>query len=226
MRQQLGNIMQKNTQFLYWLCRLGKWGGLFFVVFSTTHTFALMPFADSGKLVRPKKFEVSLHTQFISKENETDFNVIAHFDEGFPNRKAMNIRYVLGGGEYGLLLGSFLKWIPFPDYKYQPAVGASIGISYNMLNLSTHYIALHLRPLISKEFETVVGKFIPYLAFPGSIRIKNFSEVQFPLRFAFGIRGELFFIHFHKFELNIEFSTDFAQFTPSYFSVGVFTYWK
>ena len=62
--------MQKNTQFLYWLCRLGKWGGLFFVVFFTTHTFALMPFADSGKLVRPKKFEVSYTRSLFLKNME------------------------------------------------------------------------------------------------------------------------------------------------------------
>ena len=217
--------MRKNIQFIYWIYKIGKWGGFFSILFFTTHTFAIIPFVDSGKLLRPKKFEVSLHTQFISKEDATYFNVIAQFDEGLPQRRSLNMRYILGGGEYGFLAGSFLKWIPFPDYKYQPAVGASAGISYNMFNLSTHYIALHLRPLLSKEFETVVGKFIPYIAFPGSIRFKNFTEIQFPIRFTFGIRGELFFIHFHKFELNLEFSTDLAKYTPSYFSIGVITYW-
>lgn len=217
--------MQKKNQSVYWLPKIGKWGGLFSTVFFTMHTFAIMPFVDSGKLIRPNKFEVSLHTLIISEKDNTSFNVIAHFDEGLPQRKDINIRYALGGGEHGFLAGSFLKWVPFPDYKYQPAIGASVGISYNIFNLDTHHVALHLRPFISKEFETVVGKFIPYITFPGSIRLKNFSEVQFPIRFTFGIRGELFFIHFHKFELNLEFSTDFAKYTPSYFSIGIITYW-
>ena len=217
--------MQKNTQFIYYLYKTGKWGGLFFTILFTAHTFAIMPFVDSGKLIRPRKFEVSLHTQLIYESSKIDFNVIAQFDEGLYQRRDLNMRYVLGGGEYGFLTGAFLKWIPFPDYKYQPAIGASVGISYNLFNLNTHHIAIHFRPLISKEFGTVVGTFIPYITFPGSIRINNFSKVQFPIRFTFGIRGELFFIHFHKIEMNLEFSTDLAKYTPSYFSIGVITYW-
>ena len=104
-------------------------------------------------------------------------------------------------------------------------MGASTGVVYNLFDVNTHYVSFHLRPFISKEVETVVGKFIPYIAFPGSIRIKNFSEVQFPLRVNFGIRGEIFFIHFHKLECNVEFSTSITKETPSYFSVGIITHW-
>lgn len=218
--------MQKKQQYgfrFFW--RWGKGLGLLFYFFSTTYTFAIVPFVDSGRLLRENKYEVSAHTYFISEKERVEFNIIAQFDEGFPNRRDVNIRYLVGGGEYGFLTGSFLKWVPFPDYRYQPAVGVSVGALYNLFNFNTHYVSLHLRPFISKEFETVVGKFIPYLAFPGSIRIKNFSEVQFPLRINFGLRGELFFIHFHKMEFNFEFSTDITKKTPSYFSVGIITHW-
>ncbi len=196
---------------------------LSFVCYSIPAT-ALTPFADSGKLLRPGKNEFSAHTQIISqKEEGTDFNFFMQMDESFLKRRDLNIRYFAGIGESGFLTGSFLKWVPFPDYQYQPAIGGGIGLSYNLLNTRTHYFSLHLRPLISKEFGTAVGKFIPYLAFPGSIRIENFSKVQFPLRISMGIRGELFFIHFHKFECNIEFSTDLRKTTASYFAIGVIT---
>ena len=220
-------LMRKKQQYtiVHLLRKWGKWSGILFCFFSTTYTFALVPFLDSGKLLRPKKYEISFHTYFISEKERTDFNLIAQFDEGLLQRRDVNMRYFIGGGEYGVLTGTFLKWIPFPDYKYQPAVGATVGISYNLFNLNTHYVSLHLRPLISKEFGTVVGKFIPYIAFPGSIRIKNFYEIQFPLRITFGIRGELFFIHFQKLECNVEFSTDITKATPSYFSIGIITHW-
>lgn len=205
--------------------KIYKWTGVILCVFLSGHTFALVPFVDSGKLLRKGKNEISLHTQLISGTKGIDINVIGQFDEGFSHRKDMNIRYFLGIGESGGIIGSHLKWVPFPDYKYQPALGTSVGMSYNYFNKNTHYISLYLRPLISKEFGTVVGKFIPYLAFPSSIRIKNFSKVQFPLRFTVGIRGELFFIHFHKFELNLEFSTDLTKNTASYFVIGIITQW-
>ena len=222
-----GDLMNKKFPYywIHYIYKLCQWGGLLFFTFLNTYAFGLTPFVDNGNLLRPEKYEISIHTQFVSQKEEIDFNVVAQFDEGFPYRRDINMRYFIGFGEYGFLTGSFLKWIPFPDYRYQPAIGASVGISYNLFNLNTHYVSLYLRPLISKEFGTVVGIFIPYIALPSSIRIKNFSAVQFPVRIAFGIRGELFFIHFHKFDANIEISMDLTKATPSYFGIGLITSW-
>ncbi|MDE0119844.1 MAG: hypothetical protein OXM55_07545 [Bdellovibrionales bacterium] len=207
--------------------RLGVWGVLLYFTFSGVYSVALVPFIDSGKLLRPGKFEVSLYTQMISRTKETDFNVFVQLDEGFFNHQNVNARYFIGIGESGALMGSFLKWILFPDYKYQPAVGASVGLAYQLFqfDLKSHYFNFYLRPFLSKEIETVVGKFIPYVAFPGNIRIKNFSQVQFPLRISLGMRGELFFIHFHKFDFNFEFSTDLTGATAPYFIIGAITQW-
>ncbi len=209
------------------LSRLGVWGVLWVFTFSGMYSVALVPFIDSGQLLRPGKFEVSLHTQMISRTKGTDFNVFVQLDEGFFDRQNINARYFIGIGESGALMGSFLKWILFPDYKYQPAVGASVGLAYQLFkfDLNSHYFNFYLRPFLSKEIETVVGKFIPYIAFPGSIRIKNFSQVQFPLRISLGMRGELFFINFHKFDFNFEFSTDITGATVSYFTIGAITRW-
>ena len=230
--------MRKSTQLYWvdffcgwgkklWLNGLGKWSMFLFLTFSGMYAVALVPFVDSGKLLRPGKFEVSAHTQVISQTEATDVNVFIQLDEGFLNRKDINARYFLGVGESGVLVGSFLKWIPFPDYRLQPAMGVSVGLAYQLFkfNLNAHYFNFYLRPFLSKEIETVVGKFIPYIAFPGSIRIKNFSQVQFPLRISVGMRGELFFISFHKFDFNFEFSTDITRATASYFTVGLITRW-
>ena len=206
---------------LAWFCRLLP----VLVCFVCQSAVALAPFVDSGKILRPGKSEVSFHTQIISKKEERQFNVILQLDENPLERRDVNLRYSIGAGEFGFLGGVFFKWVPFPDYKYQPALGASLGAVYNFVNVKSHYVDLHLRPFVSKDFETVVGKFVPYLAFPGSVRIKNFSKVQFPLRLTFGIRGELFFIHFHKLDFNAEFSTDLTKSTPSYFTFGVITHW-
>ena len=219
--------MQKKQQYAvfhsFW--KWGRYLGVLFCFVSTAYAFATVPFVDSGRILQSNKYEISAHAYFVSGEEKTEFNIMAQFDEGFFNRKDVNIRYILGGGEHGFLTGSFLKWVPFPDYKYQPALGASAGMVYNLFNVNTHYVSFHLRPFISKEVETVVGRFIPYIAFLGSIRIKNFSEVQFPLSCNFGIRGELFFLHFHKIEFNVEFSTSITEETPTYFSVGIITRW-
>ena len=204
-------------------CNKIKWGVLFAFVFLSAPVMAIVPFVDNGTLLRPGRNNISVHTQIISREEDLDFNGFLQLDEGFLRRRDFNVRYFIGFGESGFLTGYFFKWIPFPDYKHQPAIGASTGISYNWVNVDTHYVSLHLRPLISKEFPTVIGTFISYLAFPASIRINNFSKVEFPLRISIGIRGELFFIHFHKFDCNIEISADLTGATADYLSFGIIT---
>ena len=209
----------------YLVTRLLLAGGV--GMFFSPSSFATIPFMDSGFVLAPQKYEVSLHTQFITQDKKTTFNVIGQFDENPFQRKNFNLRYLIGGGESTFLAGSFFKWVPLTDYRYRPALGASVGVAYNYnwQDNKTHYVSLHFRPVISKELGTIVGKFIPYLAFPLSMEVKNFSELQFPGRLTVGLRGELFFIYFHKFEFNVEFSKDVLEKTPSYFTAGIITHW-
>ena len=186
---------------------------------------AFFPVAESGRLLYQERQEISAHTHFVFVPGGMDFNVLAHFDEGLWHRKDTTIRYAIGFGWSGLTLASFIKWIPFPDYRYQPAVGFSTGVLYNAVDTKTHNVSLIFRPLLSKDIETVVGKFTPYLALPLSVMVKNFSDFGFPIRLAFGLRGELFFIHFYKMDLNVEWGLGLTKGAVSYISVGLITDW-
>ena len=184
---------------------------------------AFFPVADSGRLLYRERQEIAVHSHFVFAEKGLDFNVLAHFDELLGKRKDTNIRYVLGFGWSGLALGSFIKWVPFPDYKYQPAMGVSAGALYHPSSTKTHYISLILRPLISKDISTIIGKFTPYLALPLSVQVKNLTQFDFPIRLAVGLRGELFFIHFHKIDLNLELGLSLTSQGSAYFNVGFIT---
>ena len=184
---------------------------------------AFFPVADSGRLLYQERQEVAMHSHFVFTPEGLDFNMLAHFDELLGERKDTNIRYVLGFGWSGLALGSFIKWIPFPDYRYQPAVGLSAGALYHPSSVEDHFISLILRPLISKDIGTVIGKFTPYLALPLSVQIKNFGDFSFPVRVAVGLRAELFFIHFRKIDLNTELGLSLKSEGNSYVSVGLIT---
>ena len=202
---------------------------LIFLSLFSWQSFSSFSVLDTGNLLQFRKFEISAHTQILIEKEDSYFNLITQFDESFFNRKDMNIRYLLGIGEYGLSGASFLKWIPFPDYQYQPAIGAIMGLSYRYNWGEDHFVGLHLRLLCSKELELSIGKWVPYIAVPVSIIIKNFKEVQYPIRWALGLRGEIPFIHFQKMEFNIEFSMDFKDLigmksaTPISLIIGVAT---
>ena len=208
----------KIKQLLYWI--------LTGFLFSPT-VFAITPFVDTGKLLRDDEKDISAHAiiHHLSTEKKTGFNLIFTLDHAYWNQKSLNMRYFLGGGTTGFNGGAFLKWVPFPNYKWQPAIGIASGGEYQFAGIKTHIIKLHVRPFISKKLDTSIGIFSPYLAFPISIDINNFTQVQTPLRFALGLKSEMFFIHFRKLFFNIEFSTALTGQSPFYFSIGVLTYW-
>ena len=186
--------------------------------------FSVIPFVDTGKLLRGGEIDISAHT-IIHQKEETGFNVMLALDHAHWSKDSLNMRYFLGGGTTLLHGGAFLKWVPFPDYKWQPAIGISNGIEYHFSGVKTHFVKLHIRPFISKEFNTPIGVFTPYLASPVSIDIKNFTQVQIPVRLAFGVKSEMIFIHFRKLFLYVELSADLTGATPFYASLGVLTYW-
>ena len=190
--------------------------------------FAVTPFVDTGKLLRDGEKDISAHAiiHHLSENKKTGFHLTLTLDHAHWSQKSLNMRYFLGGGTTSFNGGSFVKWVPFPDYKWQPALGIAGGGEYQFAGIKTHFIKFHLRPFISKKLYTAIGDFIPYLAFPISIDIQNFTQVQIPFRFTLGIKGEMFFIHFRKLFLNIEFSTDLTGLSPFYFSLGVLTHWS
>ena len=77
--------------------RLRKWAVILLCLFLSGPTFALVPFVDSGKLLRAGKNEIALHSLFISEKKGLNINGLLQLDEGFSHRKDINIRYLLGG---------------------------------------------------------------------------------------------------------------------------------
>ncbi len=211
------------------------------LVISVFHfsSLAVLPVVDTGSLQRGGKYSfftyghLAYQKDSFRKKAMLGGDVVARLDQGLLFYRDINVRYFIAMGRSGVQGGSFLKWVPFPDYRYQPAVGMSAGFGYRAANfwdkdkvmsLASHFIELYFHPLVSKEWGTVKGLIVPYVALPLVLQASLDGEVMRVLwQLVLGMRGELFFIHFHKFELNMELSVGFAKARSNYFSVGVIT---
>ena len=217
-----------------------KYYSLFFCLSLGLHgvATALMPFVDEGRLVRSghADFFVYSHAAFyrFSASSILNWDIVARLDQGLPKRRDLNKRYFLSMGRLGLQGGALIKWVPVKGYKkYWPAMGVNAGMTYHLekfwqtsayTNLKQHFLELTIHPFISKEFNTVIGPVIPYMTFPLLLKVQLATlQTDFILPAALGLRGELFFIYFHKFELNIEYGFALLASSPKYFSIGVFT---
>lgn len=143
--------------------RLGLKAALIFsaLLFSTPGK-AYFSTLDTGELIAPGKYQISIEPQIIF-QNYSGLNAVARFDTGINEESS--VRGVLGVGTVDFEIGGFYKWVPFPDLETQPAIGGMVGVTIARINSDTVY-NLRFHPLISKKLESEIGDVIPYGSLP------------------------------------------------------------
>jgi len=119
---------------------------------------------DTGEVLDSGHYRVLAEPQFIS--NPSGFNFTGGMDA--PLTESMNIRALLGVGSVNFHSALLLKWIPFPDFDQQPAIGLITGIGWARYD-SESYLSFRGGPIISKKFETDIGLITPYVATPFAV---------------------------------------------------------
>lgn len=90
-------------------------------------------------------------------------NVSVFIDGGL--REDMSYRALLGAGETDLVIAGSFKWVPFPDFERQPAIGFRGDINFGREQEET-FTAVRIAPIISKQMQTDYVLFTPYAALP------------------------------------------------------------
>jgi hypothetical protein len=152
--------------------------------FFTAPAFAFYTLQDTGDLLKPKENQLGAEVQFITHGDTTGVNAIGRLDKGLKDD--MNLRFEFGAGTTDLVAGAYLKWVPYPDYDRQPAVGFTVGAHYAHYN-SNSEVALRLIPFASKSFETDIGTVTPFAGLPFAIASYN-GESTVPVQLALGSR--------------------------------------
>ena len=160
---------------------------------ATTLLFASSAFAfytvqDTGDLLAPDQMAVGASLQGMTAGPVHGVNILGHLDKGLTDTS--NLRFEAGSGATDAVLGGYYKWVPFPDYQDQPAVGFIMGGQY------AHYqgageIAARFTPIASKKFEIhsdqANGTITPYVALPIAIANYN-SSTLFPVQITLGAK--------------------------------------
>lgn len=123
---------------------------------------AFMTVQESNEITPAGKYKLGVEPQFRTT-NGSGFNFGGFFD--MPINDESSFRANVGTGETDFVAGTSFKWVPFPDYENQPAIGGKIGAFY-WREASENYLTFRVEPLVSKKFATANGTFIPYAALP------------------------------------------------------------
>lgn len=138
---------------------------LLFVAFTfpmTTAWASYLSLGESGEILAGKDYQIGLAPQIITN-NDSGLNAGAFLDAVWTD--SMSSRFMLGAGEVDFYTSGSLKYIPFPDFERQPAMGIKASLWYareGSINITT----FHLAPMVSKKYQTSeYGTLVPYAAY-------------------------------------------------------------
>lgn len=123
---------------------------------------------DTGKIVPSGKYRAIVGPQFITTGENDGTNFSGIFDAGIG--ESTTLRGFAGFGNDELFYtGALVKYVPFPDFENQPALGFIGGVVFareTVGNEKEEVLSLRFGPIASKDFETEIGLITPYASLP------------------------------------------------------------
>jgi len=135
---------------------------------------------STGTLTKSEKTQFLGEFQYITSEQQ--LNLLARFEHGI--NQDFDYQLVGGVGASFLAAGAFMKWVPIPDYRNQPAVGGLFGV-FLARSQSERDFSLRLHPFVSKRIDSKIGEFEPFASLPVAYAIRG-DEDGFPVHLALG----------------------------------------
>ena len=148
-------------------------------------SIAAQPYTSSfinGDILEEGQYNLGFESQFITETVGSGIQFIARWDSPFSKDK--NLRVIVGLGEIDFHAGAYLKWVPFPDLKTQPAVGLVMGLHYAKLG-SLNQFSARFHPFVSKNLDLEMGRFMPYISLPLGI-VSTDGNIDVSLQFEVG----------------------------------------
>ena len=154
----------------------------------SSRVYAFYTVQDTGHLIKPNQLAFGTSLQWITHGPTRGVNLLGHLDVGFND--SSNFRIEAGGGTTDAVLGAYYKWVPFPDFGQQPAVGFTFGAQYSHY-LGASEVAARFIPLASKRFaiktDSASGAVTPYVALPLALATYN-NTTEVPVQIALGAK--------------------------------------
>jgi len=140
---------------------------------------------DTGEIIKSGQYRAMADLQYVG--DPSGLNLGGAFDAGVS--ESSNIRALAGFGSVSFTAGLMYKWVPFPDYQNQPAIGIMAGGVWARYE-GENYPSLRIHPIVSKDFEIDIGKLTPYASLPFGVT-SGPRRNTFPLQLALGSQIKL-----------------------------------
>lgn len=123
---------------------------------------AYLTIGESADVTPQGTLKIGIEPQIRLSEG-SGANMSVFLDGGI--REDLSWRALLGAGETDLVLNGSLKWVPYPDFEKQPAIGFRGDISVGREAEET-FTVVRIAPMVSKQVQSDYVLFTPYVALP------------------------------------------------------------
>ncbi len=128
-------------------------------LFALLHvSHAYLGLLTDGDILPSERVRAGVELQGVLNEND-GINLAGHFDMGLNDSTELMLEAGTGAQDF---FGSLqFKYVPYPDYENQPAIGFIFGTTVASESGDSDTL-LSLKSFVSKKFETDIGPMTPY----------------------------------------------------------------
>lgn len=179
---------------------------IFVSAFLLTQTsFAYLSLSETGELINEGHYRIGVVPQLLlANGGGSDMGVF--FD--LPVDSDMNSRFMVGGGNTDFWTSASIKWVPYPDYDKQPAIGLRGSFIYAR-DGNANFYNLQATPILSKMVDSQWGRMIPYIGLPITVVYGTASATL--MQFVVGSE----WVERKDFQLGVEFDLNLSKTTSA-----------
>lgn len=130
--------------------------------FSATPVYAAFVLLETAEIIPAGVYRVGAAPQlYMGNGGGVDGSAFLDLNTG----QSLNTRLEIGTGITDFWASASAKFVPYPDYQNQPAMGLRGKFIY-MRESDTNFYNTQIAPIFSKKYSTSRGEFIPYAGLP------------------------------------------------------------
>ena len=154
---------------------------LIFSFLQVQTSYAYLSLSETAELLKKDHYRLGIIPQvLLTSSAQSNFGVFMDL----PVENDMNSRFIIGSGSTSFWTSASIKWVPYPDFDRQPAMGVRGSLIYAR-NTSQDFYNIQLTPIISKIVQTEWGSMTPYVGIPTTV-VHNNSNSTTVMQFAIG----------------------------------------
>ncbi|MCC2677672.1 MAG: hypothetical protein K0R29_248 [Pseudobdellovibrio sp.] len=130
--------------------------------FFASPSFAAFGLLETAEIIPAGVYRVGAAPQlYLGNGGGVDGSAFLDLNVG----QSLNSRLEIGSGVSDFWASASAKFVPYPDYQNQPAMGIRGKVIY-MREADTNFYNTQIAPIFSKKYSTERGEFIPYAGLP------------------------------------------------------------